>query len=206
MKTMDESLPAFGTLRREYSPKGEVASEVLAALRDGDEEAYRTVYLQFAEPLVAFLHMLTRSQEQAEDLAQEILANLWIRRERIDPAKSIKGFLFTIARQTAIDYRRQTKARDIFSRLDWLPDTLSPGETDGYIIARETELIIKLALETMPPQRRRIFEMSKNEGLSNEEIARKLGIAKTSVDKQISYARRELREFIKLLILLFLAQ
>lgn len=205
-KNTTQAEKTFETLKRKYATEGEISRERLVALRDGDEDAYREVYLRFVEPLVNYLKIQTKSLEQSQDLAQEILANLWIKRERIDPDKSIKGFLFTVARQTAIDYRRRDKVRKIYPASDWLPEEMDEVEADDYIIARETELLVKLALNAMPPQRRRIFELSHNEELDNEEIARQLGISKTSVEKQISYARRELRELLKLVILLFISQ
>ena len=65
------------------------------------------------------------------------------------------------------------------------------------IYAKELSLLIDIAIEQMPEQRRRIFKMSRKDGLSNEEISLKLEINKRTVENHITQALADLREILK---------
>jgi len=64
---------------------GPVTVELLEALRDGDHEAYKTVYLHYRGPIENFLYKLLRSREEAEEIAQHVFMTLWERRAELDP-------------------------------------------------------------------------------------------------------------------------
>ena len=66
---------------------GPVTVELLEALRDGDHEAYKTVYLHYRGPIENFLYKLLRSREEAEEIAQHVFMTLWERRAELDPSK-----------------------------------------------------------------------------------------------------------------------
>ena len=74
--------------------------------------------------------------------------------------------------------------------------------SEDIIIARETELIIDLVVKNMPEQRRKVFEMSRTEGLSNEEIAVALSISRRMVEKHLALAKKEINNIILTLLLL----
>ena len=194
------------SVREKYSPANEISTDVIEALKSGNQEAYRMIYLQFVNPLINFMQRIVKSKEVAEDLTQEIMAGIWENKEKINIHTSFKGYLFTIARHTVSNYFRDKKNTNKVS-LDDLSMEKASQSADDNLMLRETELLIKLAVNKMPKQRRTIFELSNN-GLSNEAIAQKLGINKTSVEKQISYARREIKEVIRfyMYIILLLSQ
>lgn len=184
---------------------GSIPPEVLTALRQGDHGAFREVYLHYATPVRDFLTLLTRSADQAEEITQEIFITLWEKRERIDPDKSIKGYLYTIARNSALKLFEQQKVR---SRYAASPANRPDDESasDQILIAEETELLIEIAVSRMPDQRRRVFELSRKEGLKSTEIAERLGISRHTVDNHLATAKKELRQLISLFLLLFIAQ
>ncbi len=209
-KTLEPAPPRHGVeekelfLREKYSPADKITVEVLRALADGDHDAYRMVYLQFVNPIMNFIERLVRQRSVAEDLTQEIMADVWEKRSRINIHTSIHGYLFTIARNTVSNYFRSKRPIDsVDGEFSW-PTDMVIHNSDDMLIARETQMLVQLVVCRMPKQRRTIFEMRNNEGLSNEYIAEKLGITKTAVEKQISYARREIREVLGLFLLLFM--
>jgi RNA polymerase sigma-70 factor (ECF subfamily) len=183
-----------------YSPTGEITEDVLVALRDGDHEAYRMIYLQFAGSLVDFVEKLVKQRDVAEDITQEIMIDVWEKRSRINIHTSVKGYLFTIARHAVYNYFRSRHAIDPIEDYERVATPEGSRGSDEQLIARETDMFIQLIVHKMPRQRRTIFEMSNNEGLTNEQIALKLDISKTAVEKQISYARREIRDMLVLLL------
>ncbi|MDR1859404.1 MAG: RNA polymerase sigma-70 factor [Bacteroidales bacterium] len=175
----------------------DLTPEELALLRDGCQETYHKLYMQYLKPLHNFINCLTRSQALAEELTQQILVEVWLEREKINPNKNIKNYLFTVARHTISNYYRSKKVRDLYISNQAKEEF--DHSSDMELIVKETELYINIAMSDMPKQRRTIFECSYREGLSPGEIAERLNISKHAVEKQISYARSQIRKTIAML-------
>ena len=175
---------------------GPVTVELLEALRDGDHEAYKTVYLHYRGPIENFLYKLLRSREEAEEIAQHVFMTLWERRAELDPSKNIRTLLYTIARNAVVNlFKRQR----VFEKYQKMQDS---GEQDlltgeDLLIAQEKELLIELAVKNMPPMRRKIFEMSRQQNLSHEEIAQHLDTSKHNVSNHLSQALKKIKRTLK---------
>lgn len=181
---------------------GVITHSDLEALKDGDHAAFEKIYLHFFNPLRTFLYTLLRSMEQAEEVCQDTFANLWHNREEIDPGKNIKSYLYTICKRQALNLIRGRKVHDTYTQRAMHGG--EPDDSGDVVVARETELLINLMVSRMPKQRRKIFELSRYDGLSNDEISQKLGISKNAVEKQISFALKDIREILGLFLLLFI--
>lgn len=77
------------------------------AIRQADPEAYRQLYYRYFESIVRFIQYKTGDCEQAYDLAQDVFANLWINRKRLDPTRSIKSYIYRAASNRVIDSQRK---------------------------------------------------------------------------------------------------
>ncbi len=181
--------------RENRSPTSRITQEVLKALCEGNHEAYRLVYLEYADPLTNYIERLTGRRSVAEDLVQEIMACIWAKHASIHIHTSLKSYLYTTARNAVSNYRRgrQPVWSAEFGK-EWVPETEFNSKTDEMLIAGDIAMLVQLAMLHMPRQRRLICELKNGDGLSNDEIAGRLGISKAAVEKQVSYARREFRE------------
>ncbi len=189
-------------IRKIIPPDDIITSDVLRRLREGDHESYEMVYLHWRKPIHKFVFNLTGTEEDADDITQEIFAVLWNYRDRIDPDKNIRSFLFLVARRVIYKSNRANRIRKKYADSVWMEDTDCSTSYD-IVVEKEMELLKQALLRRMPPGQRKIFEMSHNEGLSVEEIAGRLGIKRESVYNQLSKARKTIRDAI-LLLLLFL--
>lgn len=184
--------------RQEGLPDGRqeanVSAETLARLRAGDHSAFEEVFFAYFEKVKYFISALTKSPDVAEELAQEIFVNLWEHRDKINPDKNFNAYIYTIARNGVYNYAKSRTVRDRY--VQSVSDEDSPADAEEIIVAKETELLIEIAVSRMPKQRRRIFELSRNNGLSNEDIARELGITRNAVDKQLRLALSDVRNVI----------
>jgi len=166
-------------------------------LSEGYEEAWEQIYLSLSDPLVDFLNQILHSTDDSFDVAQEIFISLWQNHDKIDPDKNIKGYLYAMAKGFAYNFLRDKKKESGFTSLsEMVEPSILDFAPDDMIIAEEAKELIHMALETMPKQRKRIFEMSRFEGLSNDEIATKLNITKRTVVNQITSTLKELRELL----------
>lgn len=185
------------------SKEPKVTKETLRALRKGDPEAYKTLYLHYKRPLELFLHRLTGSANDAADITQETFVTIWEIHEKIDPSKNIKSYLFTIARNMALQNIRKRKFQPD-SLTSAYEDTLTDNHTSmDEIVASETELLVEVAIANMPAKRREVFNLYR-QGKSYDQIAEELGITSTNVRQQVFNARKELEDIMMLIAFFFM--
>ena len=178
-----------------------ITPEVLRRLREGDHESYEKVYLHWRRPIYKFLLNLTGKSDEADDLTQEIFTVLWNYRDKIDPEKNIRSFLYLIARRIAYKSNRAKQVRKRYADSVWTEE-IDNFTSHDIVVEKEMELLQQAVLERMPAGQRKIFEMSHNEGLSVEEIALRLGIKRESVYNQLSKARKVIRDAILFLLIM----
>lgn len=173
-------------------------------LSAGDPCAWEALYKKLYDPLTRFVLHIVRSKEDASDISQEVFAYLWKNPHKIQADKNIRSYAYKIAKSLAYDCLSRRAKAEGFASLSEYPEPpavedISPNDV---IIADETRVLLAMALETMPEQRRQVFELSRYEGLSNEEIADKLKISKKTVENNISLVKKELKELLYLVAIL----
>lgn len=173
----------------------------LKALHEGDEKAFEKIYLAYYKRTLYFLTGLVKSEEDAKELTQEVFIKLWTNRETIDTNKSTHNYMYTIARNAAFNFLKH-KLVEFHYQNEYARKTATET-SEEILFAKETALLIEMTVERMPVQRQRIYKMSRNEGMSNEEIANRLRISKKTVENQLSLALGELKRVIAGMILLF---
>ncbi|MDL2319845.1 sigma-70 family RNA polymerase sigma factor [Alistipes sp. OttesenSCG-928-B03] len=181
----------------------EITSDVLRQLRDGDHECYKKVYLHWRKPIFGFVFSLTGSEAEADDITQDIFTILWNYKERIDPERRVNALLFQIAKRLVANSYRSQQVRKKYADSIWM-DESDYFTSHDIVVEKEAELLKNALLERMPPQQRKIFEMSHTEGLTPEEIAARLGIKRETVYNQLSRARKEIRDAVLLMLLAFM--
>jgi len=180
-----------------------ITPEVIEALRNGDHAAFKKVYIHYRMPLFSFIRRLVGEAEKADGMVQDIFADLWEKRERLDPEKNIKSYLFVIARRTAF---KQLFKKEVLEEYTSLDEDSIPEYTgvEDLLEARETQLIIDLAVANMPKQRREVFVLHRD-GYDIDHIAKELNMKKENVYNHLTRARKEIREVIGLLAFFLLA-
>ncbi len=175
-------MPQFDTIR--------LAKELSA----GSQEAFNEIFRAYYGKVVNFVNSLVKSHSVSEDLSQEVFVNLWNSRHALGEVRSLNAYIYTIARNITIDYLR--KRRIACDSIGKSVDFLDSEMTDEKYFAMEKELMIRLAVATFPERRRRIFTMSRFEGMSNSDIAETLGITKKTVENQINLSIRDIKKII----------
>lgn len=175
--------------------------KILEALRDGNHKAFETVFVSYYNRIRNFIFGYLKSGPDAEELAEELFVTLWTNRQSIDVSKSFHSYLHTMARNASINFLKQKYLHDAcLTQIQ----TLESGSTlEEDLIAKEMGLFIDQVVEKMPEQRKRIYELSRNEGLSNTEIAERLQTTKRNVESQLSLALKEIRKSISLFFIIF---
>ena len=133
-----------------------------------------------------FAKLLTKSEEDAEDIAQNIFLKLWTRPELWQDQETMTGYLYTVTRNEIFNLFKHQKVEQEYE--DKVLKAQLLGELcdeDSSLLEnlyyKEVLMLIRMTLSQLPDRRRRIFEMSRFEGLSHKEIADKLNISLTTV-------------------------
>ncbi len=179
-----------------------ITPELLASLQKGDHKAFEVVFLAYYHKIKNFIDGFVKSQTDAEDLTEELFANLWDNHANIDPGKSFNSYLHTMAHNAAINFLKHKMVHYTFITNSASVEYAHSSEDE--VIARETSLIINMVVERMPKQRREIYKLSKTKGLKNEEIAEMLQTTKRNVESQLSLALKEIRNTLAIYLLLIL--
>lgn len=144
--------------------------------------------------------------DEAEDVVQKTFCKLWDQREALNIQSSISSYLYRIVHNDCLNsIHQQTSHQE--HNLNYI--SAIGGETNStieHVESSELQLAIEQAFSTLPPQCKRVFEMSRMEQLSYSEIAAQLNISTNTVENHISKAlkllRVELMEFLSLCLLL----
>lgn len=176
------------------------AKNILRDIAIGDSEAFKTLFEMFYPKVKVFLVKFLKDGKAAEDIAQDIFVKLWSMGHSLPEINSFNTYLYRMTKNAAINYLRDKKFSVDVSELPILDD----GDIEQEYYRKEKELLVRLTVEQMPPQRRKVFTMSRYQGMTNEEIAKSLGLSKHTVENHLSLALKELREVMVAFVLFFL--
>ena len=165
-------------------------------LAAGNEKAFRKLYDIYRNPIYGYSLSLLKSKDRAEEITQEVFIKLWEIRERLDPSKSFKSFLFTTTRNMIFNMFKKAVNDVRLQEELLLYKEQSHNPTEKIIREADLDQIKQEAIDMLPPRRKLIFEMSRNEGKSYEDIGRELGISTSTVKTQMSKALETIRTFL----------
>lgn len=170
--------------------------EMLAEVSKGSERAFRKLYDIYRSPIYAYSFSLLKSASNANEIVQDVFMKVWMNREHLDPERSFKSFVFTIAKNSSLNFLQKAandrKLREeIFYKSQKWYDPIGTS-----IKEKEFEQIKSRAIEGLPPKRRQIFKMSREEEKSYEEISVELGISISTVKNQMSKSLTTLRTYL----------
>jgi len=164
----------------------------------GDQQAFRTLFDGYHPRLFQYIFNLVKSKEVAEELVMDVFLKLWLSREMMGAIENLDGFLFKIAYNKSIDFfraaaRDKTIADIIWDRIE-IP---AQSYADAPLLMQEYEKKLREAINLLPGKRKRIYEMSREEGLSHGQIAEALGISKNTVANTIVEAKQFIRSYLE---------
>jgi len=158
------------------------------------QEGFRLLYETTVEPLRRYVARLLGSRTEAQDVAQDAFLRLHLvmRRREIDQPQA---YLFTTARRLAIDELRR-RSGDLLQQAEGeLEDVQSeePGIV-RVVMARQEMSDLMQDINRLPPGCRAVFLLCRMENMTHPQIAHKLGLSPSTVEKQHARAMRLLRE------------
>jgi RNA polymerase sigma-70 factor (ECF subfamily) len=163
----------------------------------GDRDALADLYDRHARLLYSLALRMVRLQADAEDVLQDVFAQVWRQAARYDTSRgSVVGWLVTLTRSRALDRLRRGRARPLATdderRAHEVPDT-APG-VDLVLVSAEQAAAVRAALDALPENQRVPLELAYYEGLSQSEIAARLDVPLGTIKTRMRHALVRLRE------------
>ena len=158
---------------------------------EDSENAYSILYLRYYSALKAYASLFL-PQADTDDIVQSVLMGLWKKRQRIQITDSLSSYLFLAVRNRCLDViRRDVYRNRVMSELKL--SLLDEGVDYNLHSLSEIKMLIRQALDELPPEIRRAFEMSRFEGRTYKEIADEMGVSVKTVEYRISQALKKLK-------------
>jgi RNA polymerase sigma-70 factor (family 1) len=168
--------------------------EIIEQLRDGSKDAFRLMFDEVGPKIYAFALSYLKNEFEAEELLQEVFLKLWEVRSSLDSSRNLKSFLFKICINLIYDFIRRKNIEQVYLDYSEKNNPSSGDNTWHEVIYNDMLNNLQQLIAAMPEQRQRIFRMSKEDGLSNEEIADRLNLSKRTVENQLYRAVSFLKE------------
>ncbi|MGX5817194.1 RNA polymerase sigma-70 factor [Chitinophaga lutea] len=165
-------------------------------IRQGDAAAFEALYDRYRHQLYGYVLKLCGSQDVALDAVQEVFMHLWLRSATLDPSRSVKSYIFSAGRNYVLDYLKKAVHQRAFRQYFMQAYEEGSASTEHLLYTKQLEMMKHHAVSRLPAQRQLIYTMSKEQGLSNKEIADSLGISINTVRDQLVKASRFVRAYL----------
>jgi RNA polymerase sigma-70 factor (family 1) len=173
--------------------------DLLARLADGDDSAFDVLFRAYWDHVYSVALLMTKSPDMAEDIGQEVFLGLLKDRTRMAAIENLKGFLYTSVKFMVHKRLRRLSVEEAYAQ--YISAQFMPGQSVAYAEAairlKEIQQSLREGIEKLPVQQRRAFQLSREQGLSHEQISVKMGVSKKTVKDYIVRALAFLRQYLK---------
>jgi len=161
-----------------------------------NEMAFQKLYVKYRGDIYAYSRSLLKSNSNAEEIVQDTFLKVWLNCENLNPDLSFKAYLFTIARNLSFNFLSkaaniQSLREEIFYKSQGAYYNINDSLADD-----DYELVRQKAIGSLPPKRKVIFQKSRDEGKSYEDISKEMGISVSTVKTQMSKALENIRHYL----------
>ena len=181
---------------------------IIEGLERRDKVVFDYLFNYYYSSLCVFSTQYIDNRNAVEDLVQDFFVYLWVEAPQLKIKTSLKSYLFTAIKNRCLDYQKHYKIIEKYRTYILFSTEKANDSTEHFFAESELRQAVQMSLSKLPPRCREIFECSRLNGLSNQEISIKFDISKRTVELQISNAlkilRKELAEFLPYWLLIWL--
>ena len=161
-------------------------TELVKLLKKGDMKAFDIIYKKYSKRLYGFVFRYVKQEADTEEIVQDVFIKIWKSREKIDVYSSFESFLFTIAHNATVNLlKKRATEQKYVEHVKSLQNLEKAYELTDEIHYKELKQKLQGFLNELSPRQKEIFQLSREEGLSNTEIAKKLGISVQTVKNHL---------------------
>lgn len=164
---------------------------------DVQEQLFQELFREYEHRLYVFIMKILRSDATAKDIIQDVFLKLWIIRSKLPEIENINAFLYRLTENRVYDHLRATATRQEYRQAIWDQIQRANNNEEEILEKKEFHSIIRDAIRNLPPQRRIVYLLNKDEGLKQKEIAEKLQLSPNTVRNHLAEALRQIGSYVK---------
>ncbi len=183
-------MPSYNTILQNES-------ELFALSAEGNHVAFTTIFDHYSPRIYAFVLKMSKSSTVAEDITQEIFLKLWCSRDKFPEIKSYSSYIFTMAFNYSINYIKKNIRET--NKLSFIKDKLNDisNITEETIDFNESNYLVQQAVQQLPPQKKIIYKLNREQGLTLEQIAEKMNLSRNTVRNHLAETMNIIRIYIQ---------
>lgn len=176
----------------------------LSSIKQGDHHAFEILFKEYYLPLTRFAWRYLSCEMQAEEVVQDVFADIWDRRKHLNIQESLRSYLYKSVRNRSLNRLKRQEIKQEYDSY-WM-EIYKVEPMSEYEIREDEERIqlikkmISQAIEELPPRSRMTFKLHRFDGLTYEEIAEVMNISVRTVESQMTRTLQILRKRLTILI------
>ncbi|MGN6418801.1 MAG: RNA polymerase sigma factor [Pseudobacter sp.] len=173
-----------------------ISTKQLHSIAEGNETAFSELFHSCHHDVAAYMFRITRSHAIAQDLVQDVFSKIWRNRAALAEVQQFEAYIFVICRNTAFNKLKQLARDHMHTKAIAQQQNESSNGVEEIVHYREMAALLNKAIHQLPPQQKKVYQLSREQGLSQEQIAEAMGLSLETVKKHMVLALRSLRSFL----------
>lgn len=172
--------------------------ELFAMISDGDEAAFETLFHRYVPKIQPVLVSLVQSDAVARDLIQDIFLSIWLNRFKLTDIEVPNNWIFRIVYNRSYTWlEKQAVRQRAHQQMGAVQSPVNTTQTEEQVVYAETARLVQQAIQTLAPQTKKIYLLSREQGLKNQEIADALQLSVNTVKNTLVNACKAIKEHLE---------
>lgn len=172
-------------------------SELIPHIKKGNKEAFEIIFHRYKSKLFYFAFSYVHSKPDTEEIIQNVFVSFWEHRYTLNEELSIKNYLYKSIINGIYNYFKHKSVEQRFIDYSLLNSIKQDDSLQNNLYLNELQDTINSLISQLPTKQQQIFKMSRFQGLSHNDIAKKLGLSVRSVENQVYRALKFLKDNLK---------
>lgn len=168
--------------------------DLVKRLQRNEEDALTIIYNKYWEIMFLAAYNLVKDRSVCEDIVQEVFISLWQRREKLQIKASLKSYLYTSTVYKVYDHFNKNKKMLQEGLFEGFENKIEASNPETKLMHQELLSYLDSIVDALPDKCKEVYKLSRENMLSNKEIAEQLGISQRTVEGHISKALKIIKE------------
>jgi len=174
--------------------------EIFTRLADEPNRGlYEFFFNKYYPKLIWFALLYVKQHSAAEEIVSDVLLNIFNRLSKIAESQNLEGYIFIAVKNQSLKYLRKNNRITYLENFESDEDLMltSPETPENIYMENEFYLIIREAIEALPPKRKLVFRMVKEEGLRYQDVAELLDLSIKTIETHMGLALKAIHQQIE---------
>ena len=169
---------------------------LILQISKGDEYAFRMLFDQYRDKIFSIAWKITRVRSAGEDVVQEVFIKLWMNKEKLAEVENLNAYVNKITRNHILNNLRKVAYEQTFLEDLIKEQSVNTEKVSDPVLYNELQNLVHRAIQQLSPQQKKVFQLSRTEGLKHAEIAAQLNISQSTVKDHMVEALRSIKIFL----------